>query len=88
MKPDDFWSFAVIKMALDSIPHLLAKVLQRFGFGKDGMTQRSSRKTTFGRLFDEEYKFVHFVRASRPLMLPAISAIRRPLSRMLCPKYL
>jgi hypothetical protein len=84
MKPDDFWSFALVEMALDGVPHLLAKMLQRFGFSKDGMTQSARRKTTFGRLFDEKYQFVHFVRANRPLMLPTISAILRSLSRVLC----
>ena len=26
MKSDDFWSFALIETALDSVPHLLAQV--------------------------------------------------------------
>ena len=34
MGSDDFGSFALIQMALVSVPHLLAKRLQHFGFGK------------------------------------------------------
>jgi hypothetical protein len=58
---DDFWSFALVEMALDGVPHVAAKLLQRFGLSKDGMTKCAGRLTAFRCPFDEEYQFVHFV---------------------------
>jgi hypothetical protein len=47
------------------------------------MAESASRKTALGGVFDEEYQFVHFVRANRPLTSPTMSSIRRSLSRIL-----
>jgi hypothetical protein len=82
METDDFWGFTLVEMAMDGVPHVAAKLLQRFGFSKDGMTKSAGCITAFGRLLDKEYQFVHFVRANRPLMFSKISAIRRSLSRI------
>jgi hypothetical protein len=37
MEPDDFGGLAVLDMALDGVAHIAAKLLQRFGFRKDGL---------------------------------------------------
>jgi hypothetical protein len=84
MQPNDLGRLPLVKMAFHSVANVVAQRIHGFGFGKNGMTQRARRKTAFGRLFDEEYKFVHFVRASRPFILPTMSAIRRSISRLLC----
>jgi hypothetical protein len=62
MEPDDSWGFALVKMALDGVPHIAAKLLRRFGFGKDGLAKGAGGETAIGRLFDEENQFVHLVR--------------------------
>ena len=83
MESDDFWSLALVEMALDGVAHVAAKLLHRSRFRKNGLAKRASRITTFGRLFDEEYQFIHFVQANRPLLLPTLSSIHRPLSSTL-----
>jgi hypothetical protein len=65
MESDDFWRFAVVEMALDGIA---TKVLQRFGFCKDGLAKCSRCVSALRRLFHKKYQFVHFVRANRPLV--------------------
>jgi hypothetical protein len=64
VEPDDTWGFTVVEMALDRVSHVDAKLLQRIGFCKDGMTERTGRETALGGVFNEEYQFVHFVRAN------------------------
>ncbi len=74
MEANDLGSFALVEMALNGVPHLLAKLFQRVCYGKDGLAKRAGCETTFRRLFDEEYQFVHFVRAMKyPLYRLAVS---------------
>ena len=37
MEPDDFRGLALVKVALDGVAHVAPKLLQRFGFRKDGL---------------------------------------------------
>jgi hypothetical protein len=66
VEPDDFWGLSLVEVALDGVPHVAAKLIQRFRFRKDGLAKRASHIAAFGRLFDEEYQFVHFVQAKGP----------------------
>jgi hypothetical protein len=61
----------------DLVPHVGAKLFQRFGFGKDRLTKRPSCIPAFGRLLNAKYQFVHFVRVNWPLMFLTLSVIRR-----------
>jgi hypothetical protein len=70
MEPDDFWGLALVEMALDGVPHVAAKLVQRFRLRKYGLAKRASRITAFRRLFDQEYQFVHVVQAKGPLCYP------------------
>ncbi len=79
MEPDDFLGLTLVEMALDSVPHVVAKLLQRSRFRKNGLAKRASRVTALGRLFQEEYQFVRFVQANgRPLVRDPHSAAKQP----------
>ena len=60
MKPDDLRSFAFIKVAGNGVFHHRLKLQFRIGNRKYRMAQRPCGIAAIGRVFNEEYDFVHF----------------------------
>lgn len=83
MQANDFGSSSLVKVAADSIAHLLTKAIESIRLGKNGFAQGACGKSTFGGLFDQKDEFVHLDFGSRTLTFLRISAILRFFSRRL-----
>jgi hypothetical protein len=60
MKSDDFRSLSLVKMAMDGVTDIAAKLFQRVCFRKNRMPESASRKAAFRGILHQEYEFVHF----------------------------
>jgi len=72
MQPDYFRRFSLVEMAIHRVADLLPKSVQRLRFGKDGLAQSASGKSTFRRFLDHENDFVHALQVKSAFRLCAI----------------
>ena len=72
MQTDHLRSFSLIEMAIHGVANLLTKRMQTVRFGKDGLAQSASGKSTFRRFLDHENDFVHALQVKSASRLCAI----------------
>jgi hypothetical protein len=59
MKPDNLRTAALPEMALHGLADIPAKLVKRFGLGKDGLPEGSGGQTAIWGLFDNENDLIH-----------------------------
>src|SRR5882672_7746849 len=82
MESNNLGCFSFVEVAADGITHLLAQLLQTFGFRENGFAKPARDESTFWRFLNHEDQFVHYFLAKSPFTLPRLTAIGRSLARI------